>query len=202
VFFVHIDCLLVASKSRRRRTVGNVAAKHPSPRRSSVRLGSHRDTTAPFEPPVVRALGRKLHPERAAVPLVVGVALLGSLAGVPRLLAGAKHELAAPNYSVPESDTDALRYFVSLAAARIAVENIPPGAMYTVRVGSGPPLPGDDDLAIQPALQFLLLPRRYTPRLGQARWVIAYHRPVSSIRVASSRQISLGADGTLIEVAR
>jgi hypothetical protein len=140
--------------------------------------------------------------ETAVAVLLAAAALGAALDRVPALVRAAEASLDRPGESLAVSDMNPLKFFVSLDALQNARAAIPNGALYTVIVGNDPPLPGDDAIAIQPTIQFWLLPRRYTPQLRAARWVILYDRPVSTVRIRARKVIPLADNVNLLEVGR
>jgi hypothetical protein len=147
---------------------------------------------------------------RVAAALVAAAALGGALYRVPALERTARHYLDAPQYSpsLESADLEPLRFFVSIGALDEARNTIPPGETYTIVVGHDPPL-ADDPVqaahladAIGPIFRFWLIPHRYTPKLADAQWVIAYHQPSKGIGVEYSREIYLSWEANLLEVAR
>ncbi len=140
-------------------------------------------------------------PARAGAVLLAAAALAGALDQLPSLVRQSHAYLVGPTYSLERSDEDPLQYFASTFALKVAKATIPNGAIYTVVVGNDPPLEDADPVAIQPIFQFWLLPDRYTPSLRAAGWVIAYHHAVATIGVRVRREVSLGPDGVLLQVA-
>jgi hypothetical protein len=133
--------------------------------------------------------------------LLAGVALAAALHRVPALIRLAHGQLDAPTMSLADSDIDGVRFFVSAPELRAAAAAIPPDATYTVLVGNDPP-PASDPESIRPVFQFWLMPRRYTRSLRRAQWVIAYHRPVSAIRVPHGEAITIGPDDVVLRAGR
>lgn len=146
----------------------------------------------------------RIRPDRALAAIVVAAALAAAFDQIPTLLGADRLILAQPDHSLLSSDIDAIGIWVPTVTLNLAVANIPTGATYTIVLGNDPPLLGDTRTAVQPIFQFWLLPRRYTPKLGQAQWVIAYHRARSSIDVGRpiAKEIDLENDATLLEVGR
>ena len=142
--------------------------------------------------------------DRAVAAIVVAVALAVAFDQAPALLRADRLILAQPSYSLERSDLDPLSFWVPSGTLKLAREEIPSGATYTIVLGSDPPLLGDTRTAVQPIFQAWLLPRRYTPKLGQAQWVIAYHRALASIHLGRpiTHEIDLTSNATLLEVGR
>ncbi len=148
------------------------------------------------------------HGLRVASALVAAAALGGALYRVPELVRIAHHYSRQPNLSVESADLDPFKAFASIGALVMARNTIPPGATYTIVIGNDPPLADNPaqvtDLmeAINPIFRTWLVPRRYTPKLQQAQWVIAYHHPSNTLRIKYSKQIYLSYDANLLEVVR
>ena len=155
--------------------------------------------------PAARDLARR-NGLRAAAALVAAAALGGALYRVPTLLGAAHRYLHAPGMSLDNADLDPARYFVSIGALVAARNTIPPGVTYTIVVGHDPPLDTDpvraakDALEIPIIFQTWLLPLRYTPKLHDAQWVIAYHRASGTVGVKYSKVTYLSWEANLLEV--
>ena len=79
---------------------------------------------------------------------------------------------------------------------------LPPDAVYSVVVGDTPETQELWHEAIPPLLRYWLLPRRYTPDVRAADWVITFHAPSELLGVPIAREIGLGPDGNAVEVRR
>jgi hypothetical protein len=145
---------------------------------------------------------------RIAAALVAAAALGGALYRVPALIRISHRSLKQPGMSVENADLQPFGYFVSIGALVSARNTIPAGATYTVVIGSDPPLADSSaqvaDLvaAITPIFRTWLVPRKYTPKLHQAQWVITYHHASNTLGIRYSKQIYLSYDANLLEVVR
>jgi hypothetical protein len=203
-------------------TASNSAAKHAN---SSSDLGIAVRVmrilcTLPMSttPPRVPSTGGEDPP--SAAPAARGRALL-ALAVVLAILAAwtvGRHgativqagydSLKAPSHNLADSDLDPLAYFASTRALSGARDLIPPGATYTVVVGTAKPpssqLPGPalkvGAGSIVDAFRLWLLPRPYVP-LRRAQWVIAYDVSPGALGVKVGQTFELGPDATVVEVA-
>jgi hypothetical protein len=114
-----------------------------------------------------------------------------------------------PGNRIVDSDLDPLTYFASTRALSGARAIIPPGATYTIVLGTTRPpfseLPGPalhlNPATMRLAFKLWLLPRLYVP-LGRAQWVLAYDVPPESLGVKVAETDNLGPDVTLVKVAR
>jgi hypothetical protein len=145
---------------------------------------------------------------RVAAALVAAAALGGALYRVPALERTAERYLDAPDYSLETADLDPLKFFVSIGALDQARNTIPKGDTYTIVVGDEPPLSDDpveakdSALAVSAIFRFWLIPLRYTPKLDEAEWVIAYHQPSDGLGIRYSKEIYLSWEANLVEVER
>jgi hypothetical protein len=83
-----------------------------------------------------------------------------------------------------------------------AAKTLPRNATYTIVFGNAPPLQPIERTGILPLFRYWLLPRRYTPRLREAQWVITYHHSSETVGVPYRKEITLGADANTFEVTR
>ena len=90
---------------------------------------------------------------------------------------------------------------VSTEALPLAEHELPRTARYTIVTGNAPALDPDTAVAVRQVLAYWLLPRLYVPDLHAVRWVITYHEPSESLGVKVVREIGLGPDANLVEVA-
>jgi hypothetical protein len=134
----------------------------------------------------------------------VAIAALSLYAAVSRTAApirATRGALRANAGSTPRDLAPAARFsLVPLIAAAKRV--IPRDAVYTVVIGKNPPVDPLTAEAIQPMLSYGIAPRRYTPQLADADWVITYHQSSEALGVKVSREIGLDADGNAVRVAR
>ena len=125
------------------------------------------------------------------------------LAGIqlPTLLHTTYERLSAPGVSPAVRElAPAATHDVSPMALTLAAQTIPPGATYTVVVGKTPPVGSTTALAIPIIFQDRLLPRRYTPTLADAQWVVTYHQSSERLGVPYKREIGLGPDANAVEL--
>jgi hypothetical protein len=130
----------------------------------------------------------------AAVQLAAAAAAIGDYARV------GKRSLDRPNALVRDADLDPLAFYVPTQALVRARETIPAGATYAIVVGSDPPVAAPGDVVT--AFRFWLQPRRFTSRLSEAEWVIAYHHSSETLGVEFSRELGLSPDVNAVEVRR
>ena len=83
-----------------------------------------------------------------------------------------------------------------------ATKVLPRNAVYTIVFGNLPPLMPIEQTGILPLFRYWLLPRRYTPNLRDAQWVITYHHPSETVGVPYKKEISLGPDANTFKVTR
>jgi hypothetical protein len=83
-----------------------------------------------------------------------------------------------------------------------ADRTLPRTATYTIVFGNQPPLMDIERTGILPLFRYWLLPRRYTPHLRDAQWVITYHHSSETIGVPYKKEITLGPDANTFRVTR
>jgi hypothetical protein len=134
----------------------------------------------------------------------VAIAALSLYAAVSRTAAPIRADRAAVqarSASTPRDLVPAARFsLVPLIEAARRV--IPEDAVYTVVVGESPRVDALTAEAVQPMLSYGLAPRRYTPQLADADWVITYHQSSEALGVKVGREVGLDADGNAVRVAR
>jgi hypothetical protein len=144
--------------------------------------------------------GRRL-PLVGAAAVVVALALLAAAADAPGVVRLAYDSVTAPSTSPTWRELTPFDYETStelLAAER----TIPPGATYTIVFGNAPPVAPPGAGWITSAFQYWLLPRRYTPDLASAQWVIGYHHASETIGVRYRKEIPLGPYVNTFRVVR
>jgi hypothetical protein len=135
------------------------------------------------------------------------VALLAlglAVARVPAAIRTAYTQVTQPRGSLVQRDLEPLYtpqpFLLQIATA--AMQYIPRNATYSVVVGNGPQV-GDlvkDGLA--PLLWYALLPRRYTPTLPQAQYVITFEHSPDDLGVSVNRVRALGQYAEVAEVVK
>lgn len=84
-----------------------------------------------------------------------------------------------------------------------AADAIPAAATYHVVVGENLPLHGNQEIALTPLLRYWLFPRRWTSRLEDADWVIAYGASTETLGVpVGERQVEVSPGVVVAEVER
>jgi len=83
-------------------------------------------------------------------------------------------------------------------AARI----IPRDAVFSVEVGDDPPAAPAVVEAVPGVFRYWLLPRRYTPNLHDAEWIVTFHHSSETMGVPIRREIGLAPYSNLVEVGR
>jgi hypothetical protein len=106
----------------------------------------------------------------------------------------------AANPFVRDADLDPLAAYAPTAALARATAVIPSDATYAVVVGNDPP--GRPAGNVRAAFRFWLLPRRYTTRISEADWIIAFHRSSETLGVRYSREIGLSPAVNAVQVRR
>jgi hypothetical protein len=135
--------------------------------------------------------------------LVIAAVLAGAeLAAAAAVIADyarqGKRSFDSPNALVRDADLDPLALYVPTEALVRARALIPRDATYAVVVGDDPPVA--DPAGVLGAFRFWLPPRRYTDRLADADWVIAYHHSSETLGVDYSRELGLSRDVNAVEV--
>jgi hypothetical protein len=129
-----------------------------------------------------------------AFELVAAAVVIGDYARI------GKYSFESPNPLVRDADLDPLALYVPTEALVRARETIPAGATYAVVVGNDPPVAAPGDVVT--AFRFWLPPRRYTSRLSEAEWVIAYHHSSETLGVDVSRELGLSPGVNAVELRR
>jgi len=136
-----------------------------------------------------------------AVAAIAVVVELAAAAGNIRAVVRAGREgLDARSAILRDADLDPLAAYAPTGALALAREAIPADATYTVVVGASPPVA--DPGAIRLAFRLWLQPRRYTRRVSEAQWIVTFHQSSEDLKVPYTREIGLGPDANLLEVAR
>ncbi len=139
-----------------------------------------------------------------------GVLLVAAIVVAVDLYAAASHSatfarigyanLSRPHRLARDADLDPLAFYAPTGALVAAQQTIPRQATYAIVVGSNPP--GANPEIIRDIFKLWLVPRRYTDRLSEAQWVIAYHESSESLGVRYTKEIGLGLDVNAVEVTR
>jgi hypothetical protein len=136
------------------------------------------------------------YPLRVGAALVAAAALGGAVYRLPALARAGHRYLNQPSRSVDVADLDPVRFFAQIGVVLAARGAIPPGSTYTVALGR----------YVAPSTTVILreelLPLRYTPKLRDAQYVIAYDRDPKTIRVRYSKSADLTWPAQLLEVKR
>jgi hypothetical protein len=106
--------------------------------------------------------------------------------------------------------TDAERTLAPVRASDLPVEvftgaadAIPADATYHVVVGDNLPLQGNQETTLTLLLRYWLFPRRWTRRLEDAEWVIAYGASTETLGVqVGERQVEVSPGVVVAEVER
>jgi hypothetical protein len=130
----------------------------------------------------------------------VCVELAVAAAGLRDVARAGKEGVQRRSNLVRSADLDPLAAYVSTGALALARETIPEDATWALVVGKNPPV--IDPGAIRVAFRFWLQPRRFTRRLEDADWVIAYHASSEKLGVRYSREVGLGPAANALEVER
>jgi hypothetical protein len=132
--------------------------------------------------------------------VLAGAELVAAAAVISDYARNGKRSLESPNALVRDADLDPLALYVPTQALVRARELIPPDATYAVVVGDDPPVA--DPAGVLSVFRFWLPPRRYTDRVAEADWVIAYHHSSETLGVDYSRELGLSASANVVEVRR
>jgi hypothetical protein len=139
---------------------------------------------------------------REAVAVVVAVALVG--VGYQAWQTGrsgwqALHTRPAP---LQQRELGGVLYGSMDGAIAKAERMIPRDALYSIATGESPPSDPSFAAAVPGVFRYFLLPRRYTPDVHQARWIVTFHHPSETLGVPVEREIPLTQFTNLIEVGR
>ena len=134
----------------------------------------------------------------AAVALV-GVVLAVVAWQAPRTVAETARRLAdeAARARLDRAVAPARSVDISVEALAGAQRLIPPDATYAIAIGETQPLLPVQREALPPLAAYWLLPRRYTPSVHDAEWVIAYAHPTETLGVAVADEAEV-AEGTVV----
>lgn len=136
-----------------------------------------------------------------AAAVVVALALLAAAARAPGVVQQAYDSATAPGQSATQRE---LAPFNSPLSGELvaAAQAIPAKATYTIVFGNEPPVSPSDESGANSAFQYWLLPRRFTPEVDAAQWVITYDEPSAKVGVRYRKQTSLGPGVNAFEVVR
>jgi hypothetical protein len=136
-----------------------------------------------------------------AAAVVVALALLSAAARAPGVVRVAYDTAKAPGLSMTQRE---LEPFSSELQGELvaAAKAIPPGATYTVVFGDAPPLGAGEQGGALSTFEYWLLPRRYTPDIASAQWVIGYHHASETMGVRYRKEIPLGPYVNTFKVVR
>jgi hypothetical protein len=134
--------------------------------------------------------------------IVVAVALVVAALRVPDYLRLAWDSVDAPGKPLEQRDLGFALGWQSRQAMTEAARVLPRDATYTVVLGESPPPSDLERAGIVTFLRSWLLPRRYTPDLHQAQWVIAYHHSSETIGVPYRKEIGLAPFVNTFRVVR
>lgn len=140
-------------------------------------------------------------PLAGAAAVVVVLALFAAAARAPGVVRAGYDSVRAPGQSATQRE---LAPFGSEIAGLIvaAAKAIPGAATYTIVFGDAPPVSIDAEGGAASTFQYWLLPRRYTPDLASAEWVIAYHHASETVGVRYREEIPLGPYVNAFKVIR
>lgn len=135
-----------------------------------------------------------------AAGLVAAVDLAAAATQVPTVVRVVRSQTTQQVRLVRDADLDPLAAFVPTGALAAAAADMPADATYAIVVADKPAVA--DPQLIRIVFAFWLLPRRYTPRLADAQWVIAYRVPSERTGVRFSQEIGIGPEISLLQVVR
>ncbi len=140
---------------------------------------------------------------RTVAPLVAGaivvVQLAVSLGHLPGLAMAGGRAFDTKTPALRDGDLDPLALYGGAQALVLARAAIPEGDTFAISIGNEPPVAAPD--VLRRIFDLWLAPRRDVGDPRAAEWVIAYHRSSESVGVAYLREIGLGPDGNVIQVA-
>jgi hypothetical protein len=90
---------------------------------------------------------------------------------------------------------------ISAEALALAAVRLPRAAQYAIVVGNVPPVDPDTAIGIEQLFPYWLLPRIHVAFGPGVRWVITYHEPSEALGRKVVREIGLGPDANLVQVA-
>jgi hypothetical protein len=137
-----------------------------------------------------------------AVPAVVAVAaLVVAVLHVPGAVRSLIHP--PPARSLVEREL-VVAYNISVRPEVLlgAEKAIPRNATYAIAVGNSPPVASFQVSGIPSLLEYWLLPRKWTPDLHKADWIVSYNHPSETLGVRVKREIPLVPAVNVVEVGR
>jgi hypothetical protein len=139
---------------------------------------------------------------REVAAVLAVLAVVAACSRVPQTIRHGWTSITAPVASVQNRELAAVIYAqdpdMFLKAARI----IPQGATYSVVVGDSPPTSSAFHEAIPLLFQYWLLPRRFTPDIHAASWVISYSHSSETLGIRYSEEINIGPTTNIDKVIR
>ena len=134
---------------------------------------------------------KRLSLRDAAIVMAV-LALIAACSRVPHTARLGWKSAKTPANSVLNRELAAVVYAQDPEMFLKAAQIIPRGATYSVVVGNSPPTSSSFHEAIPLLFQYWLLPRRFTPNIHAASWVISYSHPSETLGIRYSREINIG----------
>jgi hypothetical protein len=130
--------------------------------------------------------------------IIVAVELAAVASQIAPLVRIGYEQADRPDRLVRDADLDPLSFYAPTGAFVAAQRLIPRDATYAMVVGEKP---GEANPKIVLDLfRMWLLPRRYTERVAEAEYVIAYYRPSESLGVDYVEEIGLGPGVNVVRV--
>jgi hypothetical protein len=141
-------------------------------------------------------------PVKEAAAVIVALALIGVATRAKETAQSGWGSIRSPAPSLTDREFGGVlgdrMNFALTKASRI----IPRDATFAIRTGQDPPVDSAIVQAIPPLFEYWLLPRRYTPDVHAAQWVITFHHSSEAMGVPIRKEIGLGPDANLVEVGR
>jgi hypothetical protein len=137
---------------------------------------------------------------RGAAASLVAVALLTCARPASQAVRVGLDSLRAPARSLSERELLARPDAIPETYLLLAREQLPPDALFSIAVGDE--LSELEELMVVRFLPYWLAPRRYTPDLTAADWILTFRRSSETLGVPVADEIGLGPDGNAVRVAR
>jgi hypothetical protein len=134
--------------------------------------------------------------------VVAVLALVAAAAEAPGVVRAAYNSFTAHGQSWNSGELGPSFAWETSEEMTNATKVLPRNAVYTIVFGNAPPLQPIEQSGILPLFRYWLLPRRYTPRLRDAQWVITYHHASETVGVPYRKEITLGPDANTFRVTR
>jgi hypothetical protein len=123
--------------------------------------------------------------------VIAVLALIAAGSQAPKNARLAWSQVTAPSESLTNRELAAVIIAQDPTMFQKAASIIPRNATYSVVVGNEPPTSADFHELLPFLFQYWLLPRRYTPDIHKASWVISYSHSSETLGIPYSEELNI-----------